>query len=453
MQKEERLGKAPVGKLMVSLAIPAVIAQLINVLYNIVDRIYIGHIPEIGDIALTGVGVTFPIVLLIAAFSYFVGMGGAPLASIKLGQQNHKAAEKILSNGFTILLFFSIVLTVIFLMFKQPLLYLFGASNASYPYANQYITIYVLGTVFVQMALGLNSFISAQGFAKTAMLSVLIGAVTNIVLDPIFIFIFQMGVQGAALATIISQALSAIWVIAFLTSSKSQLKIRFCLMKPDKTILKAIAGLGISPFIMQSTESLISLVFNAGLQHYGNDLYVGSMTIMLSIMQLIVIPLNGITQGAQPVISYNYGAKQYKRVRKASKLMVISTFCFATVTCTIAILFPQLFAQMFTQEPELLHLTQKLMPIYLAGVWIFGAQQGCQGVFLALGQAKTSVFIALLRKVILLVPFAFILPVFFGVNGIIFAEPIADIIAACTTLVLFAITYKKLLYPKEEIPQ
>lgn len=317
--KDEKLGTEKLGKLIVSMALPAVAAQLINVLYNIVDRIYIGHIAGHGDMALTGVGVTFPIITIISAFSAFAGMGGAPIASIRLGKKDYEGAEKILGNSTSLLLLFSVVLTAFFMIFKTPILYAFGASDNIISYAQEYITIYLVGTVFVQLAIGLNTFISGQGNAKVAMLSVLIGAIINIVLDPIFIFLFDMGVKGASLATILSQAVSAVWVVRFLMSKKSIIRIRKKYLKLSKKIVGAIAAIGISPFIMQSTESLVTVVLNNGLQKYGGDLYVGTMSILMSVMQLIIVPIQGVSQGVQPIISYNFGAGKRDRVMGAFK--------------------------------------------------------------------------------------------------------------------------------------
>ena len=444
MQKnDERLGSAPLGKLMVSMAVPAVAAQLINMLYNIVDRIYIGHIEGYGDMALTGVGVTFPILMLISAFSAFAGMGGAPLASIQLGKKNYEEAENILGNSAALIVLFSVILTVFFSIFKTPILYAFGASDATIEYAVSYISIYLIGTIFVQIAVGLNTFISGQGAAKTAMLSVLIGAIINICLDPVFIFVFDMGVKGAALATIISQAVSAAWVIKFLVSDKSVIKLRISNMKFRPQIVKKIAMLGISPFIMQSTESIVSITLNSGLQAYGGDIYVGSMAIMSSIMQLIIVPVNGISQGIQPIISYNYGAGNMKRVKQTFTRMVSVAFIGTMVLGGIAVFAPGFYAGIFTSNAELASLTAKVMPVYFFGIMFFGIQCACQTTFIALGQAKTSIFIALLRKVILLIPLAIILPKFVGVMGIYYAEPIADIISVTTTAILFIITFKK----------
>ena len=444
-RKDEKLGTAPLGKLILSLALPAVAAQLVNVLYNIVDRMYIGHIPEVGSVALTGIGVCFPILTLIAGFSAFIGAGGAPLAAIQLGKKNREGAEKILGNGFTVLLGLSVILTIFFYIFKEPLLYKFGASNDTIVYAMEYLNIYLIGTVFVQLALGLNMFITSQGQAKIAMLSVLIGAIINIVLDPILIFGFNMGVKGAALATIISQACSAIWVLAFLFSKRSGIRIRVENMKPDWKVIGAIAALGVSPFIMQATESLISITLNSGLQRYGGDLYVGSMTILQSVMQLVVIPVMGLTQGTQPIISFNYGAGNKERVKKAFSVILITCVTLTTFCCVMTMVFPTMFAKMFTPNEELIALVGKVLPIYMGGIWIFGVQMACQSAFMGMGQAKISLFLALLRKVFLLIPMAIILPKFFGVTGIYYSEPIADIIAALVTGTLFLLNFKKIL--------
>ena len=446
--KDERLGTEPLGRLMFSLAVPSVAAQLINVLYNIVDRIYIGHIPGYGDVALTGVGVTFPILTMISAFSAFAGMGGAPLASIQLGKQNKQKAEQILGNSAGLLVLCAVILTVFFSVFKTPILYAFGASDATITYARDYITIYLIGTIFVQLALGLNAYISGQGEAKIAMVSVLIGAVLNICLDPVFIFLFHLGVRGAALATIISQAVSAAWVVRFLTSEKSVMRLTFKNMHLNGATIKMIAGLGISPFIMQSTESLVTITLNTGLQKYGGDLYVGSMSILMSIMQLITIPVQGITQGIQPVISYNYGAGNIDRVKATLKRMILVCLSGTLVLAGVAIFFPEVYTGLFTNNKELLELTCKVMPVYFLGISIFGIQCACQTSFISLGQAKVSLFIALLRKIILLIPLAIILPKFMGVMGIYRAEPVADTISVLTTSVVFVITMKKVLRNK-----
>lgn len=441
----QKLGKAPLKELFIIMAIPSVLAQLINVLYNIVDRIYIGHIKEVGSLALTGVGVTFPIIMVVSAFSAFAGQGGAPLASIALGARDYKKAEKIMGNSMALFLVFSIVLTIFFQIFKTPLLYAFGASDNVIFYAQEYITLYLWGTVFVMLSLGLNTFISGQGNAKIAMLSVLIGAVTNIILDPIFIFVLGMGVKGAALATVISQAFSAVWVVYFLISEKSVIKIKVENLYFNKDILKKTATLGISPFIMQSTESLVLLTLNSGLQKYGGDLYVGSMSILTSVLQLITVPVSGITQGIQPVISYNFGAGNRKRVLQTFKGMLGVCLTVTMIMGGIGVLFPHIYVGIFTESHDLSSLTIKFMPIFILGMCIFGIQQAIQGTFLALGQAKFSIFIALLRKVILLVPLAIILPIFIGVKGIYLAEPIADISSVSIASLIFILNYKKIL--------
>lgn len=444
-RQEQRMRSGPLMPLILSLSLPSVVAQLINLLYNIVDRMYIGHIPGDGAFALTGLGVSFPILMIVSAFSSFAGAGGAPLAAIELGRGNREGAEKILGNAATMLLTFSVILTVFFQIFKRPLLYMFGASDKTIEFACSYLSIYLMGTVFVQLSLGLNMFISSQGQAKIAMLSVLIGAVTNIILDPIFIFVFDMGVSGAALATIISQACSAIWVLRFLTGKKSAVRIRLENLVPSRKILGRVMALGISPFIMQSTESLITIVFNSGLQTYGGDMYVGAMTIMQSVMQLVVVPIQGFTQGCQPIISFNYGAGQNDRVRKTYKIIIFASFLVTAVFTLLVLCFPGTFASMFSGDMQLIEIVERTMPIYLFGMLVFGIQMGCQTVFMGLGQAKISLFLALLRKVILLVPLALILPKFFGVIGIYYAEPIADILSATTAGTLFLLNINKIL--------
>ncbi|MEY8338218.1 MATE family efflux transporter [Lachnospiraceae bacterium 62-35] len=448
---DTRMGTEPIPQLMLRLALPSVAAQLINVLYNIVDRMYIGHIPEIGSTALTGVGLTFPIIMLISAFSSFAGAGGAPLAAIQLGKGSRDQAEKILGNAVSVLLFFSVTLTVFFFFFKRPLLFLFGASNSTIVYADNYLSIYLIGTIFVQTALGLNMFISSQGQAKTAMMSVLIGAVTNIILDPVFIFLLDMDVRGAALATIISQAISAVWVVRFLLSKKSVIVIRKRCMKPDFSLIASIAALGVSPFIMQFTESAISIVLNHGLSTYGGDLYVGSMTILQSVMQLVFVPIQGFTQGTQPIISYNFGAGNFDRVRKTYRISITLSFSLTVVECLLTTQFPALFARIFTNKAELIELVARVMPIFMAGVWIFGIQTGCQSTFMGLGQAKISLFIALLRKVVLLIPLAIILPMITNnVLSIYYSEPISDMISASVCGILF-LRFRNKILSKESL--
>lgn len=445
-RNEEALASAPVGPLMFKLALPSVAAQLINMLYNIVDRIYIGHIPEVGRTALTGLGITFPILMLISAFTAFAGMGGAPLASIRLGAGDRDGAEKILGNSTTLLLILAAVLTAVFSIIKEPVLMAFGASEETIGYALDYISIYLMGTVFVQLALGLNAYITAQGQSLIAMCSVLIGALLNILLDPLFIFGYQMGVKGAALATIISQGVSACWVVGFLCSRRSGLRIRFKNMRLNGAIAGNIAALGIAPFIMQSTESLVTVVLNSGLQFYGGDLYVATVTVMQSVMQMVVMPVQGITQGVQPIMSYNFGARNYQRVRQVFRLLLRTTLTLTVTAFLIVSLFPKPLALIFNDDRELVDLVGRVMPIFFGGIWAFGAQMACQCAFMAMGQAKTSLLIALLRKIILLIPLAILLPmVTQNVMGIYAAEPVADILASATTLAIFFHKRKTLL--------
>ena len=443
--KEQRMATEGIGRLMLSMAIPSVVAQVINILYNIVDRIYIGHIEGVGMEALTGVGVTFPIITLISAFSAFVGAGGAPLASIWLGKGDRKRAEKILGNGVSLLILFTIFLMLLFYLFQTPLLYLFGASDATIGYASAYINIYLLGTIFVELALGLNTFIISQGQSKVAMAAVLIGAAANIILDPVFIFGLRMGVRGAAYATVISQALSALWTVGFLVGPKSSLTIRLWALKPELRIIGSVMALGVSPFIMRATESLISIVLNNGLQRYGGDIYVGSLTIMQSVMQMYSAPLGGFTQGVQPIISYNFGAGNFDRVKKLYRWMIGISFGAAAGATLLTMIFPGFFAGMFTNDENLVALVQQVMPLFVCGMLVFGLQQGIQPTFLALGQAKISLFIAIFRKVILLIPLALILPLKFGVMGIYYAEPISDVTSATVATILFLVNIKKIV--------
>lgn len=443
--KEGLLGSERLSKLMFKMAIPSIVAQVINILYNIVDRIYIGHIPNASSDALTGVGIAFPIVTFISAFSALVGAGGAPLSAIWQGKKNTEHAEKILGNGVSLLIFFSVLLMVVFYLFMEPLLYLFGASENTIGYAATYTSIYLLGTVFVELSLGLNAYIISQGAAKTGMISVVIGAVINIVLDPVFIFIFDMGVAGAALATVISQFVSAVWVVTFLVSKKAVLKIRFKYLKPDWSIIKSVMALGISPFVMRSTESLVTISLNSGMQTYGGDIYVGSITIMQSILQMCYAPLAGFTQGVQPIISYNFGAGKFDRVKRTYRIMIIICTAFSFVTTSAVMIFPKFFAGLFTNLAELITLCGQKMPLFIAGMLLFGAQQGIQPTFMALGQAKLSLFVATLRKIILLVPLAIILPIFLGTNGVYLAEPISDFTSATVAIILFFVNIKKIL--------
>ncbi|MGL6106035.1 MATE family efflux transporter [Romboutsia sp.] len=440
------LGRDNIAKLIFKLATPAIIAQMVNVLYNIVDRIFIGRMQG-GDLAMAGVGVAFPIIIIITAFSGLVGMGGAPLAAIKMGEKDDEGAEKIMSNSFSMLLILAAILTIGFSIFKEPILWAFGASDATIGYALDYVGIYVLGTVFVQIALGMNPYINTQGFAKIGMMTVTIGAVINIVLDPILIFGLDMGVKGAAFATIIAQAVSAIWVLKFLYGKNSRLKIRKKFLRPQKKIILPILALGVAPFIMQSTESIVLISLNSQLSKYGGDLAIGAMTIMSSVMQIVLLPTMGLTQGAQPIISYNYGAKQMDRVKKTFKLCLVLCFGYTFVICSAIMIMPQAFVSIFNNDPALMEITTSSMKIYFAGMFIFGIQIACQQTFLSLGQAKISLVLALLRKMILLVPLIFILPTFIdnGLFAVLLAEPIADVVAALTTITCFTIFYKKTL--------
>lgn len=447
ISREVDLGKEPIGRLLLVLAIPTIASQVINALYNMVDRMYIGHIPEIGAAALTGVGVSFPIIMIVSAFAALVGMGGAPQASIAMGRKDHDKAEKILGNCFTSLAVVAVILTIIVLVFKTPLLYLFGASSNTISYAEDYIEIYAVGTIFVQMTLGLNMFISAQGFSMISMLTVVIGAVTNIILDPVFIFGFHMGVQGAAVATVLSQALSAVWAVKFLTGKSTVLHLKKKYMKIEWKVMVPCVALGVAPFIMQSTESVLVLCFNSSLLKYGGDMAVGAMTILSSIMQFAMLPLQGLTQGGQPIISYNYGARNVERVKKGFKLLLIACLCYSTLMWAAAQLVPQLLVMIFTNDPQLMKLAVWALRIYMAGVLLMGAQVACQQTFIAFGNAKISTFLAIFRKIIVLIPMIYILPVFMKdkVLGVFMAEPIADTIAVCTTCVMFFISFKKLI--------
>ena len=447
ISREVDLGKEPIGRLLLVLAIPTIASQVINALYNMVDRMYIGHIPEIGAAALTGVGVSFPIIMIVSAFAALVGMGGAPQASIAMGRKDHDKAEKILGNCFTSLAVVAVILTIIVLVFKTPLLYLFGASSNTISYAEDYIEIYAVGTIFVQMTLGLNMFISAKGFSMISMLTVVIGAVTNIILDPVFIFGFHMGVQGAAVATVLSQALSAVWAVKFLTGKSTVLHLKKKYMKIEWKVMAPCVALGVAPFIMQSTESVLVLCFNSSLLKYGGDMAVGAMTILSSIMQFAMLPLQGLTQGGQPIISYNYGARNVERVKKGFKLLLIACLCYSTLMWAAAQLVPQLLVMIFTNDPQLMKLAVWALRIYMAGVLLMGAQVACQQTFIAFGNAKISTFLAIFRKIIVLIPMIYILPVFMKdkVLGVFMAEPIADTIAVCTTCVMFFISFKKLI--------
>ncbi|MDO4602571.1 MAG: MATE family efflux transporter [Eubacteriales bacterium] len=448
--KEDKdfLAKEPIGKLLLKLALPTVAAQIINMLYNIVDRIYIGHIEGVGAMALTGVGVCMPIIMIVTAFAALVGNGGAPRASIFMGKGENDSAEKTLGNCFTLQIIISVVLTAVLLIWNRDLLMAFGASENTIEYAVSYMNIYAIGTIFVQLTLGMNAFITAQGFAKTGMLSVLIGAVANIILDPIFIFGFDLGVRGAALATIISQAASCAWVLIFLFGKRTVLKIRVKnLGLQSKIILPSIA-LGLATFIMQASESVISVCFNSSLLKYGGDIAVGAMTILTSVMQFAMLPLQGLGQGAQPIISYNYGAKNVGRVKKAFWLLLKVSLSYAVLLWAFIMIFPQGFAGMFTSDPELLVFTKTALRIYTACLFLFGIQMACQMTFTSLGKAGSSIIVAVMRKFILLIPLIYIMPMILRENravAVYMAEPIADFLAVTFTAILFFFQFRKCL--------
>lgn len=440
-----QMATAPIWSLTIKLSIPAILAQVVNLLYNVVDRIYIGHMENVGTKALTGVGLCVPIITLISAFTMLVAQGGAPRAAIEMGKGDMKKAEKILGNCFVLLLTFAIVLTVLFSVFGEKLLMLFGASEETIVYALPYMQIYVAGSVFVMISLGLNMFITTQGFTKISMATVLIGAICNIVLDPIFIFGFKMGVRGAALATIISQAVSAVWVLSFLLGKKTNLKIRKENLMPSAKILAPVFALGISPFIMNSTEAVINVAFNSSLQKYGGDIAVGAMTICTTVFQMAWVPAQGIGQGAQPIISYNYGAKNADRVKQAFKAFLTICFTYVFVFGMAIEIFPQFFIGIFNDNPQLIDTATWTIRLYGCALVFFGIQMAVQQTFIALGKAKASLFIACLRKVILLVPLIYILPNFFEnkVFAVFLAEPVSDAISIITASITFAIVFSK----------
>ena len=448
MQNDKNfLGTAPIGKLLLKLSIPTVIAQLINMLYNVVDRIYIGHIPGEGSLALTGVGVCMPIIMIVTAFAALISSGGAPRASICMGKQDHKSEEQILGNCFSLQIVVSIVLTVVLLIWNKDLLMAFGASKNTLGYATDYMHIYALGTLFVQLTLGMNAFITAQGFTTTSMVSVLIGAICNITLDPVFIFVFNMGVKGAALATVLSQAISTIWVVVFLSGKKTQLHLlkKYMDLKP-KIFLPCVA-LGLATFIMQASESVVTVCFNSSLLHYGGDIAVGAMTILTSVMQFAMLPLQGIAQGSQPIASYNYGAKNADRVKKTFRLLVITCLTYSTLLWAAVQIIPKVFVSIFTSDAKLVAFTAPMLKIYLGGLFLFGIQIACQITFTSLGKAVNSIIVAVVRKFVLLLPLIYIMPhvVSNPTIGVYMAEPIADIIAVLFTSVLFTFQFKKAL--------
>ena len=452
MQNRPDLGREPISRLLFKLALPTITAQLVNMLYNLVDRIYIGHIEGIGTQALTGVGVCMPLIMIISAFASLAAMGGAPLASIALGKGDRDKAEGILGSCAALLLCISAVLTAAMAIFHRPLLVAFGATEDVIGYACRYMSVYSLGTVFVQLALGLNAYITAQGFSRISMLTVLIGAVLNTILDPIFIFGFGMDVQGAALATVISQAVSAAFVLRFLTGKKTTLRLTLPRVRLNGKLLGPCVALGLSPFIMQSTESLIAVCFNTSLRAYGDTIAVSAMTLCTSIMQMAMLPLQGLSQGAQPIISYNYGAGNASRVRQGFRLLLKCCLAFSVTLGVAVIAFPRLFLGIFTPDDALIAYAIPLVRTYMAGTVIFGVQIACQQTFVALGNAKCSLFLACLRKLILLIPLVYILPNFFGdkVFAVFLAEPVADIIAVTCTALLFFFVFRKTMRRLEQ---
>lgn len=452
MDNKEFLGTEKISKLLFKLAVPSVVAQLVNLLYNMVDRVYIGHMAEVGSLALTGVGVCMPVIMLVSAFACLVGMGGAPQVSICMGKKEYDKAEKIMGNCLIFLIAISIILTATFLIFGERLLMVFGASANTIGFAMDYMRIYVLGTIFVQLALGMNMFITCQGFTKVSMMSVVIGAVLNIILDPILIFVFDLGVKGAALATIISQDVSAVWVVAFLAGKKTGIRLKKKYFKIDFKVLAPCIGLGVSPFIMQATESVINVCFNSSLLKYGGDLAVGAMTVLATVMQFSMLPLQGLTQGAQPITSYNYGAGNAKRVKESFSLLLKVCLAYSMLLWLLVMLMPDKFVMMFNSDPNLVEYGSWAMRIYFAVSGIFGIQVACQQTFIAIGNAKTSLFLAILRKILLLIPLIYILPMFFEnkAMAVYLAEPVADAIAVITTGILFIRSFRKTIKRMEE---
>ena len=445
--KKEFLATEPIGRLLFRLSIPTVVAQLINMLYNIVDRIYIGHMPGDGSLALTGVGVCMPLIMLVSAFAALVSAGGAPRASIFMGKKKIDSAEKTLANCFSLQIIVSLILTAVLLIWNKDLLLAFGASENTIGYATEYMSIYAIGTLFVQMTLGMNTFITAQGFTGVSMISVIIGAVCNIALDPIFIFGLNMGVRGAALATIISQMLSCVWIISFLCGKKTQIKVKKENLKLRADIILPCIALGTAAFVMQSSESVISVCFNSSLLKYGGDIAVGAMTIMTSVMQFAMLPLQGIAQGAQPITSYNFGAKNVARVKKTFRLLLITCLTYSVALWTAVMLVPDAFVKIFTSDEALAQFAAPMLRIYLGGLGLFGIQIACQMTITSLGKAVNSIVVAVVRKFVLLLPLIYIMPSFFTdkTQAVYMAEPVADIIAVTFTAILFTFQFKKAL--------
>ena len=451
----QQLGTAPIGKLLLKLAAPTVVAQLVNLLYNIVDRIYIGHMPQVGALALTGIGLCFPVVYLIGAFTMLVAQGGAPRAAIAMGSGDNALAEKIMGGCFTCLVAVALALTALFWGFGEELLWIFGCSEETIVYALPYMRIYSSGSLFVMMALGMNLFVTTQGFATVSMRTVIIGALCNIVLDPVFIYGMDMGVEGAALATVISQAVSGIWVLRFLTGKKTTLRLKWSTLRPSWRLMAPVLALGVAPFVMQSTEALLNISFNSSLQRYGGDVAVGAMTIASTVMQIVWIPAQGLGQGAQPIISYNYGARNAKRVKEAF-FALLKASCTLMMTFWLLVeLFPQAFIRIFNSDPALMDTAVWTLRVYVASLGLFGIQLTVQQTFMSIGKAKASLFIACLRKIILLIPLIFLLPRFFEnkVLAVFLAEPVSDLISIAASAVTFFFVFRSAMAELEQDPQ
>ena len=446
-KKNDFLGTAPVGPLLLRLAIPTVAAQLINMLYNIVDRIYIGHMPGDGSLALTGVGICMPVIMFVSAFAALISGGGAPRASIAMGRGDDEGAEAIMGGCFTLQTIVSLLMTAVLLLFGRPMLSAFGASENTIAYASDYLSIYALGTAFVQLTLGMNAYITAQGFSKMSMLTVLIGAVLNIALDPLFIFALGMGVRGAALATILSQGVSCAWVLYFLASSKSRIRLKKKHLRVPANVVLPCMALGLSPFVMQASESVISVCFNSSLLKYGGDVAVGAMTILTSVMQFAMLPLQGVAQGAQPITSFNYGAGNIPRVKKTFRLLLTVSLTYSLLLWGAIQLFPQVFCGLFTADDTLLPFASRVLPVYCGGLGLFGIQIACQMTFVAIGSALSSIIVAVVRKFVLLLPLIFIMPALMADKtiGVYMAEPVADVIAVTFTAILFTFQFRKAL--------
>lgn len=447
-QNNEFLGTAPVGRLLFRLGIPTIAAQLINMLYNVVDRIYIGHMPEVGDLALTGVGVCLPVIMIVSAFAYLISGGGAPRASIFLGQGDRDSAERTMGSCFSLQVVVSLILTAALLLWSEDMLLAFGASENTIGYAASYMKVYAAGTLFVQLTLGMNSYITAQGFTRVSMYTILIGAGLNIVLDPIFIYLLNLGVQGAALATVISQGVSCVWVVCFLCGKKTVLRLKRSTLPIRRKLVLPCVALGTAHFIMQASESLISVCFNASLLRCGGDVAVGAMTILSSVMQFALLPIQGLGQGAQPIISYNFGAQKPQRVRRTFRLLVIASVAYSTLLWACIQLFPQTFAGIFTSDSALLDFTAHAIRLYFGVLCIFGIQLACQTTFVALGNARSSILVAIMRKFILLLPLIYLMPALFPgdrTSAIYLAEPVADVLAVSFTVLLFRVQFKKAL--------